>query len=69
VNRLVEDFAGEFARRIGDEWYGARLTLSQARSHITSARLVTDPAFARDLYLKGVRLLERAVELGGCVSR
>jgi phosphate uptake regulator len=69
VNQLVEDFAAEFARRVGDEAYGARLTLSRARSYITSARLATDPSFARELYLKGVRLLERAVELGGCVSR
>jgi hypothetical protein len=36
---------------------------------VTSARLVTDPTFARELYLKGVRLLERTVELAGCLSR
>ncbi len=33
--------------------------LSRARSFITSGRLVTDPDFARDIYLHGVRLLER----------
>jgi phosphate uptake regulator len=59
LNRLVLSFAEEFARLIGDEHFGARLPLSQARSLITSARLVADPEFARDLYLRGVRLLER----------
>jgi hypothetical protein len=33
--------------------------LSQARSFITSSRLITDPEFARAIYLQGVRLLER----------
>jgi hypothetical protein len=69
LNRIVEDFAAEFARRVGDGAYAARLILSQARSCVTSARLVTDPTFARELYLKGVRLLERTVELAGCLSR
>jgi phosphate uptake regulator len=61
LNRLVEGFAAEFARRIGDTHFGVRLMLSQARSFITSGRLVTDPDFARDIYLRGVRLLERTV--------
>jgi aminoglycoside phosphotransferase (APT) family kinase protein len=59
INRLIEDFAAEFARLIGDEHFEARLVLSQARSFITSSRLVSDPEFARRIYLKGVRWLER----------
>jgi phosphate uptake regulator len=61
LNRLIERFAAEFARLVGDGHFGVRLMLSQARSFITSGRLVTDPAFARDIYLRGVRLLERTV--------
>jgi aminoglycoside phosphotransferase (APT) family kinase protein len=61
VNRLVTDFAAEFARLVGDDHFQARLLLSQARSLITSARLVTDGDFARGLYLRGVRYLEKGV--------
>jgi aminoglycoside phosphotransferase (APT) family kinase protein len=63
LNCLIADFTGEFARLIGDEHFETRLVLSQARSLLTSSRLVTDPAFARVIYLKGVRWLERAVAL------
>jgi phosphate uptake regulator len=59
VNRQVRDFAGEFARLTGDLHFASRLMLARARSFITSGRLVTDPDFARDIYLHGVRLLER----------
>jgi hypothetical protein len=62
LNRYVHDFAAEFARLVGDEHFQARLTLSQARSLITSSRLVADADFARDIFLQGVRLLERAAE-------
>jgi phosphate uptake regulator len=60
LNRIVEGFAAEFARLVSDEQFAARLTLSKARSFITSGRLVTDPDFAQEIYLQGVRLLERA---------
>ena len=62
LNRLIHRFAGEFARLIGDEHFEVRLTLAQARSFITSGRLVTDVQFAREIFLRGVRLLEQAVE-------
>jgi phosphate transport system regulatory protein PhoU len=61
LNGHVARFAAEFARLIGDDRVQTRLALSQARSLITSGRLVTDAEFARSLYLQGVRLLERAV--------
>jgi phosphate uptake regulator len=63
LNQLMRGFATEFARLIGDTHFDARLRISQARSLITSARLVTDTGLARDLYLRGVRLLERAPRL------
>jgi phosphate uptake regulator len=59
LNRLVQGFAQEFARLVGDEHFDRRLLLSQARSLITSGRLVADREFAQSLYLQGVRLLER----------
>lgn len=59
LNRVIEGFAAEFARLVGDAHFEARLMLSQARSFITSTRLITDPEFAREIYLQGVRLLER----------
>jgi phosphate uptake regulator len=58
LNGMVSDFAGEFARLIDDHHFAARLTLAQARSFITSARLVNDRRFARGLFLRGLRLLE-----------
>jgi phosphate uptake regulator len=61
LNRLVEGFAATFAGLVGDSQFGTRLMLSQARSFITSGRLITDPVFARDIFLRGVRLLERTV--------
>jgi phosphate uptake regulator len=60
VNRMIEDFAAEFARQVGDMHFEPRLRLSQARSFITSSRLITDPEFAREIFLQGIRLLERA---------
>jgi phosphate uptake regulator len=59
LNRVIEGFAAEFARLVNDEHFAVRLMLSQARSFITSSRLITDPEFARAIYLQGVRLLER----------
>jgi phosphate uptake regulator len=60
LNERIRDFAGEFARLIGDDHFEVRLTLSQARSLITSGRVVADFQFARDIFLQGVHLLERA---------
>jgi hypothetical protein len=58
LDELVVQFAEAYAGLIGDEHFRARLTLARARSLVTSARLVTDVEFARELYLKGIRLLE-----------
>ena len=59
LNALIRDFAAEFAALVGDPHFATRLTLAQARSFITSARLVPDAEFARRLYLRGLQLLER----------
>jgi phosphate uptake regulator len=64
LNGLIEEFAVGFGELVGDTHVRARLVLSQARSYLTSSRLVTDRAFARFIYLKGVRWLERALDLG-----
>jgi hypothetical protein len=63
INELVREFALEFARLVGDDHFETRLTLSQARSFITSGRVVADFEFARAIFLQGVRLLERAIAL------
>jgi phosphate uptake regulator/aminoglycoside phosphotransferase len=60
LNTMIRDFAAEFAALVGDPHFETRLTLVQARSFITSARLVPDGDFAQRLYLQGLRLLERA---------
>jgi len=63
LNRLIYEFAEEFARLVGDAHFGVRLALSQARSFITSGRLVADFVFARSIFLQGVRLLEQATSV------
>ena len=60
LQRSIHEFAAEFASRVGDAHFEARLNLARARALITSARLIPDAEFARSLYLRGVRLLERA---------
>jgi len=59
LNELIREFALEFARLVGDDHFETRLILSQARSFITSGRVVADFEFARSIFLQGVRLLER----------
>jgi len=62
LNELIREFAQEWSRLVGDEHFEVRSALSQARSLITSSRLVLDPAFARRIYLRGVRGLERVAQ-------
>ena len=59
VPALIAGDRAEFARMVGDVHFETRLRLSRARSFITSSRLITDPDFALEIYLQGVRLLER----------
>jgi phosphate uptake regulator len=60
VNAAVRRFAADFAGLVGDAHFEQRLLLAQARSLITSGRVVTDFAFARTIFLEGIRFLERA---------
>jgi aminoglycoside phosphotransferase (APT) family kinase protein len=62
LNGYIREFAAEFARLVGDTHFDARLTVAQARSFITSSRLVADTDFARAIFLQGVRLLEQAAD-------
>jgi phosphate uptake regulator len=62
LNHLVYDFAAEFARLVGDAHFETRLSLSIARSFITSGRLVTDPEFSRAIFLQGIHHLEQTAE-------
>jgi phosphate uptake regulator len=59
LNGQVVAFAAEFGRLVGDDHFERRLALSQARSFMTSGRLLTDVEFAKSLYLQGVHLLEQ----------
>ncbi|HWO93326.1 MAG TPA: PhoU domain-containing protein [Dehalococcoidia bacterium] len=52
-------FGRGFARIHSDTTYPQRLRLALARSLITSARVVPDDAHARDLYSRGIGLLDR----------
>jgi hypothetical protein len=60
VNEVVRRFAADFAALVGDTHFETRLLLAQARSLITSGRVVTDFQFARSIFLEGIRFLERA---------
>jgi phosphate uptake regulator/aminoglycoside phosphotransferase len=64
VQWLVEDWARGFAASIGDDAFPPRLQLGLARSYLTSTRLLRDAAFARRLFLRGIRCLEKAARGG-----
>lgn len=54
-------FAREFARRHDDVTFDARLCLGLVRSFLTSSRFELNRRFAKDMYLRGVYLLEKIV--------
>ena len=53
------DFAAEFAKKNGDTTFEARLALGLARSFISSTRFILDQALAKNMFLRGVYILER----------
>ena len=57
VNALVADFARDFALEHGDDGFDDRLLISLARAHLTSARVVVEPAQAEALFRTGMELL------------
>lgn len=54
-------FALDFARNIGDEAFQARLAMGLGRSLFSSTRFEMNSAFAREMHLRAVYLLERVV--------
>ncbi len=61
INRRVEEFARHFAEAHGDSNFHRRLLLSSARAHVTSARVVIEPALASSLVARGIGLLSQFV--------
>jgi len=53
------DFAADFAARHHDTTFEIRLGLGLARSFITSTRFILDKTLAKNMFLRGVYLLER----------
>lgn len=57
--RRMLAFARSFAQHNDDPCFDARLSLGLARSFITSTRFELNPRFSRQMYNRGVYLLER----------
>lgn len=67
INRVIAQFhafAGSFASNNGDATYEARLCLALGRSFQTSARFEMQSDFAREMFLRGVYLLEKLLRHG-----
>jgi hypothetical protein len=62
LNKMTKRYAREFALAHGDSHFDLRLILSRARSFITSSRLISDFAFAKELYLEGLYYLDKFSE-------
>lgn len=58
-------FAHDYALKHDDPCFSARLSLGLARSFITSPRFELNPRFARQMYNRGVYLLERLLKHRG----
>lgn len=58
------EFARKFAARHGDAGFEHRLCLGLIRSFITSTRFELKEDFAREMYLRGIYLLERITATG-----
>ena len=59
------DFARQFADRHEDPTFDARLTLGVSRSLITSTRFILKENFAKEMFLRGVYLLEKLLDHEG----
>ncbi|MFW5735659.1 MAG: phosphate uptake regulator PhoU, partial [Oceanidesulfovibrio sp.] len=58
-------FAKDYGVEHGDTAFDARLALGLARSFITSTRFELNPRFAKDMFLRGVYLLEKILDHRG----
>ncbi|WP_300157578.1 PhoU domain-containing protein [Solidesulfovibrio sp.] len=65
VMRRFLEFARGFAAEQGDATFEARLTFGVARALATSARFEMNRAFAQELFLRAVHLLEKQVARAG----
>ncbi len=67
-NRVIAhflDFAREFAAAHGDDTFEARLALGVIRSFVTSTRFEFNREFAKDMFLRGVYLMNRILAHAG----
>lgn len=55
-------FAGQYARKNGDQTFDLRLALGLARSFATSTRFILDKSLARQMFLRARYLIERVLE-------
>ncbi|MCO8122202.1 ecdysteroid 22-kinase family protein [Stieleria sp. TO1_6] len=65
ITKVAVDFysaARKFARRQDDETFELRLAFGLARSFITSTRFILDKSLAKAMYLRGIYILERAID-------
>lgn len=63
--RRIYHFARSYGAEHGDASFDARLALGLARSFITSTRFELNPRFAKDMFLRGVYLLEKLLDHRG----
>ncbi|QLA17670.1 PhoU domain-containing protein [Desulfolutivibrio sulfoxidireducens] len=67
-NQVIAHFLGfarEFARAHGDDTFEARLALGVIRSFLTSTRFEFNREFAKDMFLRGVYLMNRILAHAG----
>jgi aminoglycoside phosphotransferase len=64
VAQQMLHFAREYAQENKDPTFDARLALGLVRNFITSTRFELNPGFARDMFLRGVYVLERVLAHG-----
>jgi len=58
VANYIYKFAASYAAKNNDKSFDARLALGLARSFITSTRFILDPTLAKNMFYRGVYLLE-----------
>jgi hypothetical protein len=59
------NFSRQFAERNGDLTFDARLALGVSRSFITSTRFIMKEDFAKEMYLRGIYLLDKLLDHEG----
>ena len=57
-NYVIYKFAASYAKKNNDKSFDVRLALGLARSFITSTRFILDRTLAKNMFYRGVYLLE-----------